>query len=211
MVVGAGATYRKHLDGLGLDMPAIPGTFLKTRRSVIGPNDEINYPAITRQLDYEGELVVVLGSGLSADDPAGAVLGYTVGNDVSARDLQFSGGVTGMDMFSGKALDATSGVGPWIATRDEFPAGHPDLELETRVNGELRQSDRTGSMAWTVAELLAYVNARAAFHCGDVLFTGTCAGVALEDGRYLEPGDVVEVSLAGIGTLRNVVGSRPAS
>lgn len=210
MVVGVGATYRKHVAQLGLQMPPRPGTFLKTQASLIAAGEEIRFPAITQALDYEGELVVVVGDRLDPDDPARSVLGYTAGNDISARDQQFSGGVTGMDMFSAKALDATTGLGPWIVTRDEFGDTHPDLELTTTVNGEVRQHDRTGSMVWTVAELLRFIDARASFRSGDVLFTGTCAGVAHEDGRYLEPGDVVEVSVEKIGVLRNVVGPLPA-
>jgi 2-keto-4-pentenoate hydratase/2-oxohepta-3-ene-1,7-dioic acid hydratase in catechol pathway len=208
-VVAAGATYAKHVEGIGLQMPRAPAAFLKTYASLIGPDDEIAYPEITQQLDYEAELVVVLGTDVARDDPVRAILGYTAGNDVSARDQQFSGGVTGMDMFSAKALDATSGVGPWIVTRDEFGDEHPDLELELTVDGERRQHDRTSSMVWGVGDLVSYVNARTRLHCGDVMFTGTCAGVGHEDGRYLEPGQSVVVTLERIGSLRNVVGNRP--
>jgi 2-keto-4-pentenoate hydratase/2-oxohepta-3-ene-1,7-dioic acid hydratase in catechol pathway len=154
--------------------------------------------------------VVVVGADIA--DRAHAersILGYTVGNDVSARDQQFSGGVTGMDMFSAKALDATSGIGPWIVTRDEFGDEHPDLDLSLTVDGETRQHDRTGSMVWGSGELLAYVDARMHLHCGDVMFTGTCAGVGHEDGRYLEPGQEVTVTIERIGSLSNVVGPRP--
>lgn len=202
-VVAAGATYAKHVAGIGLKMPERPAAFLKPLTSLIGPEDEIAYPAVTSQLDYEVELVAVVGA-----EAGLGVLGYTVGNDVSARDLQFGGSVTGMDMFSAKALDRTSGLGPWIVTRDEFGDGHPDLELRLTVDGEVRQQDRTGSMVWGVGELLAYVDARMRLGCGDVLFTGTPAGVAHETGRYLEPGQVVEATIERIGTLRNVVGKR---
>jgi 2-keto-4-pentenoate hydratase/2-oxohepta-3-ene-1,7-dioic acid hydratase in catechol pathway len=204
--VAAGATYAKHVAGIGLSMPERPAAFLKPLSSLIGPGDEIAYPAVTTQLDYEVELVAVVGTNTGL-----GVLGYTVGNDVSARDLQFGGSVTGMDMFSAKALDRTSGLGPWIVTRDEFGDGHPDLELRLTVDGDVRQHDRTASMVWGVGELLAYVDARMHLRCGDVLFTGTPAGVGHETGRYLEPGQVVEATIERIGTLRNVVGRRPAS
>jgi len=208
-VVATGATYAKHVAGLGLQMPKAPSAFLKTFATVIAPDDEIAYPEITTQLDYEGELVVVIGAkDVDPSDPAKSILGYTVGNDVSARDQQFSGGVTGMDMFSAKALDRTSGIGPWIVTRDEFGDEHPDLELETTVDGERRQHDRTGSMVWGSAELVAYVNARCRLHAGDAMFTGTCAGVGHEDGRYLEPGQTVTVTIERIGSLKNVVGKK---
>jgi 2-keto-4-pentenoate hydratase/2-oxohepta-3-ene-1,7-dioic acid hydratase in catechol pathway len=209
-VVAAGATYAKHVAGLGLKMPEKPAAFLKPFDSLIGPDDEITYPELTRQLDYEAELVAVLGAArISArGDALRAVLGYTVGNDVSARDLQFGGSVTGMDIFSGKGLDATSGVGPWIVTRDEFGDRSPDLALNLTVDGEVRQNDRTGNLVWGVDKLLSYVDARSALHAGDILFTGTPAGVAHETGRYLEPGQEVVVTIEGIGSLRNVVGAR---
>ncbi|ROO88019.1 2-keto-4-pentenoate hydratase/2-oxohepta-3-ene-1,7-dioic acid hydratase in catechol pathway [Actinocorallia herbida] len=209
-IVAVGATYAKHVAGLGLTMPERPAAFLKPYGSLLAPGAEISYPALTSALDYEAELVAVIGAAsIDRSAPSRSVLGYTAGNDVSARDLQFGGSVTGMDMFSAKALDATGGVGPWIVTRDEFGDDHPDLELRLTVNGEVRQSDRTSSMAWGVGDLVEYVEARSALACGDVLFTGTSAGVGHEDGRYLEPGDVVEVTIERIGTLRNTVGPRP--
>jgi 2-keto-4-pentenoate hydratase/2-oxohepta-3-ene-1,7-dioic acid hydratase in catechol pathway len=138
------------------------------------------------------------------------VLGYTVGNEVTARDLQFGGSVTGMDMFSAKALDHTGPVGPWIVTRDEFGDESPDLALELSVDGEVRQRDRTSSLAWTVGEIVSYVSERSALHPGAILFTGTPHGVGHEDGRYLEPGQEVVVTIERIGSLRNRVGSRQA-
>jgi 2-keto-4-pentenoate hydratase/2-oxohepta-3-ene-1,7-dioic acid hydratase in catechol pathway len=206
-VIAAGATYPKHVSGLGLKMPDAPSAFLKTQSTVIGPGDTIRYPAITDRLDYEGELVVVMGYSVGSE-PMDAVLGYTIGNDVTARDQQFSGGVTGMDMFSAKAIDGTSPLGPWIVSRDEFGDGHPDLALEVTVDGEMRQQDRTGSMMWSVGELVSYIDARTRLHAGDVLFTGTCSGVGHEDGRYLREGQIVEIRIEGIGSLRNQVGIR---
>jgi 2-keto-4-pentenoate hydratase/2-oxohepta-3-ene-1,7-dioic acid hydratase in catechol pathway len=193
-------------------MPEKPAAFMKTYRALIGPDDEIEYPAITDALDYEVELVAIVGAPRIEDPKAAirAVLGYAVGNDVSARDHQFAESVTGMDMFSAKVLDRTSGVGPWIVTRDEFGDDHPDLELRLTVDGDLRQNDRTKSMVWGVGELLDYVDARTRLYCGDVLFTGTPSGVGHETGRYLEPGQVVDAAIERIGTLRNTVGSRPS-
>ena len=209
-VIAAGGTYAKHIAGLGLQMPKQPAAFIKPVQSLVGPEDEISYPAITEQLDYEGELVVVVGAAdLDRAHPLASVLGYTVGNEVSARDLQFGGSVTGMDVFSGKALDRTSPVGPWIVTREELGDGSPDLALTVTVDGEVRQRDRTGSLVWGVDELLSWVDARSSLHGGDLLFTGTPAGVGHEDGRYLQPGQVVTVEIERIGTLTNTVGSRP--
>ncbi|CDO31216.1 fumarylacetoacetate hydrolase family protein [Mycolicibacterium porcinum] len=205
-VLAAGATYAKHIAGLGLKMPEKPAAFLKPYESLIGPYDDIIYPPITEQLDYEVELVVVVGAPTRRGDAGAAgILGYCVGNDVSARDLQFGGAVTGMDIFSAKGLDDTSGIGPWIVTRDEIGAGDPDLALTLTVDGEVRQHDRTSSLVWGPAELIEYVAARSRLSPGDVLFTGTPAGVAHEDGRYLQKGQVVEATVEGLGTLRNTV------
>jgi 2-keto-4-pentenoate hydratase/2-oxohepta-3-ene-1,7-dioic acid hydratase in catechol pathway len=207
-VVAAGATYAKHVADLGLVMPEKPAAFLKTRNSVVGPFDEISYPSVTEALDYEAELVVVVGAPVVAGEAMSSILGYCVGNEVSARDLQFGGGVTGMDMFSAKALDDTGPIGPWITTRDEFGDVHPDLEIELSVDGEVRQHDRTSSMVWGVDFILEYVDARSRVGTGDVLFTGTTSGVGHEDGRYLQPGQLVEVTIERLGTVRNVVGQK---
>lgn len=205
-VLAAGATYAKHVAGLGLKMPEKPAAFLKPYESLIGPTDDILYPPITEQLDYEVELVVVVGAPIRRGDRGVAgILGYCVGNDVSARDLQFGGSVTGMDIFSAKGLDDTSGIGPWITTRDEFGDQDPDLELTLTVDGDVRQQDRTSSLVWGPAELIEYVAARSRLAPGDVLFTGTPAGVGHEDGRFLEKGQVVEATVERLGTLRNTV------
>lgn len=206
-VVVAGANYSKHLVEFGVEPPKQPIAFLKAYGALIGANDEIRYPPLTEQLDYEVELVVVVGEDkLNRDDPLASVLGYTVGNDVSARDLQRSGppGI-GMDLFAAKSQDRTTGVGPWIVTRDEFPQGSPRLNLTLKVNDETRQDGSTGDMTWDVAHLLRFVDERSSFEAGDILFTGTPDGVAQGNGRYLQRGDVVEATVEKIGTLRNVI------
>lgn len=209
--VVAGANYAKHLAAdFGLKSHSQPIAFLKAYKALIGANDPIRYPPLTQELDHEVELVVVIGADqLNHDDPLSGVLGYTVGNDVSARDLQRSGppGV-GMDLFAAKSQNQTTGVGPWIVTRDEFPAGSPQLRLTLKVNGDTRQDASTAEMTWDVAELLRFVDARSSFDCGDIMFTGSPAGVGQGTGRFLNPGDVVEASVDGIGTLRNVVSAK---
>ncbi|WP_018636411.1 fumarylacetoacetate hydrolase family protein [Parafrankia elaeagni] len=200
-VLGVGANYRAHLARFGVEPPKHPAAFIKPDSAIVDPGGEISYPATTSQLDYEVELVVIPTG--RAGEP---VLGYTIGNDVSARDAKNLGG---LDLFGMKALDATSPVGPWISTPAELGAGRqPEVELSLRVNGELRQRDNTGQMIWSVEEVLRYLDDRVALRSGDVVFTGTTAGVGLEDGRFLEPGDVVEAEIAGIGVLRNTVGKR---
>jgi 2-keto-4-pentenoate hydratase/2-oxohepta-3-ene-1,7-dioic acid hydratase in catechol pathway len=210
-VVVAGANYAKHLaSDFGLKSHHQPIAFLKAYGALIGANDEMRYPALTSELDHEVELVAVIGAvAVNRQDPLGSVLGYTVGNDVSARDLQRSGppGV-GMDLFAAKSQDQTTGLGPWIVTRDEFPASSPKLRMTLKVNGETRQDGSTEEMTWDVAELVRFVDERSTFECGDVLFTGTPAGTGHGTGRFLAAGDVVEATIEGIGTLRNVVGQK---
>ncbi len=197
-VVVAGANYTKHLaEDFGLSAPAQPVAFLKAYGALIGAHDPIRFPPLTEKLDHEVELVVVIGSSeIDLADPLGCVLGYTVGNDVSAR--------------AAKSQDKTTGLGPWIVTKDEFPAGSPALRLTLKVNGETRQDSYTSEMTWNVGELISFVQQRSSFACGDVLFTGSPAGVGMGTGVYLNPGDVVEATVEGIGTLRNVVGEKPS-
>jgi 2-keto-4-pentenoate hydratase/2-oxohepta-3-ene-1,7-dioic acid hydratase in catechol pathway len=210
-IFGVGLNYWTHLEKLGqTERPASTLGFVKPRAAIIGPDDELRYPKITAQLDFEIELVAVVGSALinSLEQPTAAVLGYTVGNDVSARDT--TSPVGGLDLFSMKGLDRSTPLGPWIVTKDEFGGtGQIDVEITLRVNGETRQRDRTKKMIWSIDECLEYVLTRTSLAPGDVLFTGTTDGVAAEDGRWLQPGDVVESEIEGIGTIRNVVGRRP--
>jgi 2-keto-4-pentenoate hydratase/2-oxohepta-3-ene-1,7-dioic acid hydratase in catechol pathway len=207
-VVVAGANYAKHLAAdFGLKSHYQPIAFLKTFGALIGAQDAMRYPPLTKELDHEVELVAVIGAErVNRDDPLSSVLGYAVGNDVSARDLQRSGppGV-GMDLFASKSQDRTTGIGPWIVTRDEFPEGSPQRRLVLKVNGDVRQDSSTAEMTWDVAFLVRFVDERSSFECGDVMFTGSPAGTGQGTGKFLQVGDVVEASVEGIGTLRNVV------
>ncbi|MDQ1498038.1 MAG: hypothetical protein QOI86_1378 [Actinomycetota bacterium] len=210
VVAAVGLNYWSHLEALGqTEPPATTLGFLKPQIALVGHDEEIRYPTITAQLDYEIELVAVVGRHVTgAGAPTEALLGYTVGNDTSARDAKSPLG--GPDLFSMKCNAGATPLGPWITTKDEFGgAGQIDTGIALRVNGETRQQDRTSKMIWPVDELLAYVVQRIPLTTGDVLFTGTPAGVGWEDGRFLEPGDVVESEVDGIGVIRNVVGPRP--
>jgi 2-keto-4-pentenoate hydratase/2-oxohepta-3-ene-1,7-dioic acid hydratase in catechol pathway len=211
-VVVAGANYAKHLAAdFGIKSHSQPIAFLKAYGALIGADDEMRYPPLTKELDHEVELVAVIGAEtVDRNDPLSSVLGYCVGNDVSARDLQRSGppGV-GMDLFAAKSQDKSTGLGPWIVTRDEFPEGSPKRRLTLKVNADTRQDGNTAEMTWDVAFLVRFVDERSSFDCGDVMFTGSPAGTAQGSGKFLQPGDVVEASVEGIGTLRNVVGARP--
>jgi 2-keto-4-pentenoate hydratase/2-oxohepta-3-ene-1,7-dioic acid hydratase in catechol pathway len=210
-VVVAGANYAKHLaEDFGLAAPAQPVAFLKAYGALIGAHDPIRYPPLTEELDHEVELVAVIGNAeIDLEDPLGCVLGYTVGNDVSARDLQRSGPAgIGMDLFAAKSQDRTTGVGPWVVTKDEFPEGSPKVRLTLKVNGETRQDGSTAEMTWDVGELIRFVQQRSSFACGDILFTGSPAGVGMGTGLFLKPGDVVEATIERIGTLSNVVSEK---
>ena len=209
-VMIAGVNYTKHLVEFGVAPPSQPFAFLKAYRALTGPFDPIRFPPLTSELDHEVELVAVIGAEqVDRDDPLASVLGYTVGNDVSSRDLQRSGpkGV-GMDLLAAKSQDATTPVGPWIVTRDEFPAGSPKLQMTLAVNGQVRQSASSGDMTWGVDELIRFIDARTSFDCGDILFTGSPEGVGQGTGIFLNSGEVMETTIEGIGTLRNVIGAR---
>jgi 2-keto-4-pentenoate hydratase/2-oxohepta-3-ene-1,7-dioic acid hydratase in catechol pathway len=205
-VVVVGANYLTHLNSdFKMEPPKEPAAFLKSFRALIGANDPIRYPPLTEKLDFEVELVVVIGAPVDRENPLRSVLGYTVGNDVSARDLQKGSVGIGMDLFSAKSQDGSTPLGPWIVTRDEFGDVSPNLRLTLKVNGETRQDDRTDKMRWNVGELINFVDQRVAFEPGDVMYTGTPAGVGHGDGRYLLPGDLVEATIEKIGALRNHV------
>jgi 2-keto-4-pentenoate hydratase/2-oxohepta-3-ene-1,7-dioic acid hydratase in catechol pathway len=208
-VFGVGINYLKHITRLGRKEPP-PHTigYIKPNSAVVDPDGVIQYPATTRQFDFEIELVAVVGRPLrDAPSATSCLLGYTVGNDISARDAGKGLGV--LDLFSQKGLDQTAPIGPWIVTLDELGgAGQPELNLTMRVNGELRQEDNTRNMIFSVDELLDFVDARVVLKPGDLLFTGTTCGVGLEDGRFLQPGDKLETAIEGIGTLRNTIGEK---
>lgn len=202
---GVGLNYRSHLERLGSSPAAHPLAYLKPDSALVGAHDEIAYPALTDQLDYEVELVGVLARPLGDEPQASAcLLGYTVGNDISARDAGKR--IGRLDLLTQKAMDRTTPVGPWIVTCDELGGhGQPELNMSLRVNGELRQQDNSRQMIFPVDELLNYLDARIGLRSGDLVFTGSTHGVGLEDGRFLLPGDLVEAQIEGLGTLCNRV------
>jgi len=195
-IVALGRNYRDHAAELGHDVPAEPLIFLKPPSAVIGPQETIRLPAMSARVDYEGELVVVMGRRAyrlrEDEDPLAYVLGYTCGNDVTARDLQQRDG----QFARAKGFDTFAPIGPVIAT-DLDPA---DLWIETRVNGRVRQRARTRDLVFPVPALLRFISQVMTLLPGDLIFTGTPAGVG-----PLADGDVVEVEIEGIGTLRNPV------
>jgi len=205
-IVAVGLNYRTHADESGVEAPASPLIFAKFPSSVTGPSAPIVIdPALTERVDWEVELAVVVGRRMRHVDEADAldhVFGYTVANDVSARDVQFADG----QWTRAKSFDSFCPLGPVVVTPDEL-GPVDDLRLTTRVNGELMQDDTTASMIFGVPELLAFCSRSFTLEPGDVVLTGTPDGCGefMDPRRSLAPGDVVEVSIEGIGALRNQV------
>jgi 2,4-diketo-3-deoxy-L-fuconate hydrolase len=193
-------------------LPDHPAFFSKTSGTLIGPDEGIPaHEDVTSSLDYEVELTVVIGTpGVTIPPELGLehVFGYTVGNDVSAREVQRR---HGNQWLKGKSLDGFCPLGPWIVTRDEI-ADPQKLEVICRVNGEERQRSTTDRMIFPVAHLISRLSEGTTLLAGDVVLTGTPEGVALgmEPPAWLTPGDVVECEVSGIGVLRNTVTSSRA-
>ncbi|MFI8594117.1 fumarylacetoacetate hydrolase family protein [Microbacterium sp. NPDC078428] len=194
-VVGVGRNYRDHAAELGNEAPAEPLLFFKPNTSVIGPGDAIVRPGISERVDFEGELVAVIGRvarNVSVEDAAGYVFGYTIGNDVTARDLQKSDG----QWARAKGFDSFCPIGPAIETDLDLA----QARIVTRVNGEVKQDGPVSDMIHSVAEVIAYASAAFTLLPGDLIMTGTPAGVG-----PIVAGDVVEIEIPGLGLLRNPV------
>jgi len=197
-VVCLGKNYAAHAAEFGGEVPEEPLVFLKPSTSVSGPGDPIPLPPISNRVDYEGELAVVIGRiarNVRAEETFRYILGYTCGNDVTLRDLQKKD-----DQWArAKGFDGSCPLGPWVETELD-PI---DVHLQTRVNGEVRQSASTSDMVFGVATIIEFVTAFMTLLPGDVIMTGTPEGVG-----KLDPGDKVEVVIDGIGVLLNPVGGR---
>lgn len=191
--------------GQEVKLPTYPNVFTKAPTSITGPFTDIPYDAsVTPELDWEVELAVVIGRAgrhIAKSDALAHVWGYTILNDVSARDIQHKPGV---QFFQGKSLDASSPVGPWIVTADEI-AGPQNLRMLLRINGEVKQDDTTGNMLFDVATIIETLTRVLTLEPGDIIATGTPAGVgfARTPPEFLRPGDLMESEIEGIGTLRN--------
>jgi len=205
-IVAIGLNYMDHIRETGMEPPRVPLVFAKFPSSVVGPDAAITIPTeVTQRVDWEVELGVVIGSHayrVSRERALEHVFGYTVANDVSARDLQFGDG----QWVRGKSLDTFCPVGPLVVTRDEVPDPQV-LKLRTRVNGQTVQDSSTSEMIFGVAELIEFCSASFSLDPGDLLLTGTPWGCGefMSPQRSLQPGDVVETEVDGIGTLRNPV------
>lgn len=195
-IIGIARNYRDHAAELGNAVPAEPMMFLKPNTSVIGPGDTIVRPRQSERVDYEGELAAVIGrvaKNVSVDDALDYVFGYTIGNDVTARDLQKADG----QWARAKGFDTFCPLGPAIETEFEPTA---DVRIITRVDGEVRQDGTLGEMVHSVAEFISYASQAFTLLPGDVILAGTPAGVG-----PIVAGESVEVEITGLGVLRNPV------
>ena len=204
-LIGIGLNYRDHAAETGKPVPELPLLFAKMPTAVTGPAGPVVLPGYTTKPDFEGELAVVIGQtarNLLAADALDVVFGYAVMNDVSARDVQASE----PQWVRAKGADTFAPWGPWITTRDEVPDPQ-NLAIRTWVNDELMQDGTTANMVFTVAELIAFISASFTLEPGDVITTGTPAGVGV--GRtppvFLRPGDTVRVTIEGLGTIEHPV------
>lgn len=206
-----GRNYKLHIEegararGVPVDYPKVPEFFTKATHTVCGPGDAVRLPTVTQKLDYEVELAFVIGKAgrdIKAADAADYILGYTVLNDVTARDLQRGHG----QWFKGKSLDTTCPIGPWIVTADEFDIA-ADHRIWLSVNGEVRQDSLTTDMVFDCATILESLSAGLTVEPGDIITTGTPSGVGLglDPQIWLKDGDVMQAGIDGIGTITNTI------
>ncbi len=203
-VLCIGQNYLKHIEETGADVPAYPTVFAKYTRALIGDGDPIMLPSISKKVDWEVELVIVIGQQVrnaGENEAATAIGGFTVGNDVSARDLQ---GRTSQ-WLQGKTCESTTPVGPSMTTADETGV-EPDLAIRCAVDGVMRQDSRTSDLVFKPVELVAYLSHILTLEPGDLIFTGTPGGVgqALVPPVFLEEGQTVTSSIERIGELVNI-------
>ncbi|PYM97819.1 MAG: hypothetical protein DME08_09265 [Candidatus Rokuibacteriota bacterium] len=209
-IVAIGINYTDHAREVGRELPKDPVVFIKATSSINGPHDPVVRPRDAVKLDYEVELAAVIGRDaryVSEAEALAHVAAYCIVDDVSERAFQMERGGT---TTKGKSADTFAPIGPWVVTADEV-AEPQKLELWTTVNGERRQRGSTSDMIFSVRELVAYVSRFMSLRAGDILSTGTPAGVAhgMKPPRYLEPGDVVEMGITGLGTQKSrIVGAR---
>jgi 2-keto-4-pentenoate hydratase/2-oxohepta-3-ene-1,7-dioic acid hydratase in catechol pathway len=205
-IVCIGVNYADHAAEAGRAVPARPSVFLKAPSTVVGPGEPIVRPPTTEQLDYENELAVVIGrtaKGVARERAMEYVVGYTILNDVSARDLQLAadGGI-----ILGKNFDSSAPMGPYLALTDEIP-DPTALGLRTWVNGELRQDGNTRNLIFDIPAIISFLTQQLTLEPGDVIATGTPAGVGLgmNPQVWLQPGDTVRMEIDSLGTLENRV------
>ena len=205
-ILCVGLNYRNHILEMGRDLPEHPTLFAKFTEALIGPRDDIELAPESDQVDWEAELVVVIGTQVrraSAEQAEEAIAGFTVMNDVTMRDWQYRT----KEWLQGKTFEATTPLGPVLVTPDELPGGvAPSLALSTSVNGELMQKADTSDLVFDPVALVRFLSTIVTLKPGDVIATGTPGGVghARKPARYLADGDVLVTEIEGIGRLENV-------
>ena len=206
-IIAIGRNYAEHAKETGSDIPKAPIIFAKFSSSVIAPGEEITWSkSITNEVDWEGELAVIIGKkgrNISEEDAYNHIYGYTIANDVSARDLQLR---TDSQWTRGKSLDTFCPMGSYIVTRDEIEDPQ-NLNIKTMVNDEVMQESNTKNMIFNIRHLIAYCSQMFTLEPGDVILTGTPDGVGegMNPKRYLQDGDVVKITIDGLGELSNPV------
>jgi 2-keto-4-pentenoate hydratase/2-oxohepta-3-ene-1,7-dioic acid hydratase in catechol pathway len=206
--------YRSHSKEQKVKPPTEPYLFTKFRNALIGPGDSILIPKVSKKVDWEVELAVIIGRAgkyIARKDAMNYVAGYAISNDISFRDFQFDtqlpdGKTTlGLNWVKGKGLDSSFPLGPWLVTKDEIPDPHK-LEISLSVNGKRKQRSNTSDMVFKIDSLIEYVSAGITIKPGDIISTGTPQGVAAFTGEpFLKDGDIVEGAIDRIGILRNPV------
>ncbi len=207
--LGISLNYADHIGETGLEKPEYPTFFTKQSTCVIGPDEAIHRPIVSEKVDYEGELALVIGQPcrhVSVEEAADRIAGFTIVNDVSVRDWQ----IRSPTWMLGKSFDTHGPMGPWLVTADEIDDPH-NLELKTWVDDELRQHANTGQMIFNCYEMIAYLSQAMTLEPGDVIATGTPAGVGvkMKPRGYLKPGQTVTIEIEKIGQLRNPVIKEP--
>jgi 2-keto-4-pentenoate hydratase/2-oxohepta-3-ene-1,7-dioic acid hydratase in catechol pathway len=207
-IICVGVNYRNRNEEYrdGSDLPKYPSLFFRAPGSFVGHEEAIVRPRESEQLDYEGELAIVIGTGgrrIAKEDALSHIAGLTLVNEGTLRDWVRH---AKFNVTQGKNFDSSGAIGPWMVTADEFD-GFDSIPVQTRVNGELRQDDTTASLIFGFDDLIAYISSFTTLKAGDIISTGTPpgAGARLDPPVYLRPGDVVEVSSPQIGTLKNGV------
>lgn len=203
-IIGCALTYGKHAKEAGLETPSEPMFMLTSRTAINGPYDDVIIPRGGTELDWEAELVVVLGKGgsyIPADEAMEHVAGYCVGNDVSERQFQLE---RGTQWTKGKSADTLKPIGPWLVTKENVPNPNA-LDISITINGVTRQSSNTGDMVFTVAELISNISQYVRWEAGDIMFTGTPPGVGygMKPQLYMKPGDIMEPTIAGLGSQKS--------
>ena len=205
-IICVGTNYRGHVRETDSEVPSHPTIFARFPTSLTGHKAPLIRPRVSEQLDYEGELVAVIGKGgrhINEDDALDHVIGYSIFNDATLRDFQFET----PQWTVGKNFDDTGAFGPVLVTADELPAGGSGLQLTTRLNGQIVQQGDTSEMIYGVANVIAFLSEAMTFHPGDVLVMGTPPGVgfARDPQLFMKAGDVCEVEIERIGRLSNPI------